>query len=192
MLLPPRCRAIFGVAVTSLTRLRASKLRAWARERHFGEGMFCRVPKALAASHDLQQGADRQAPANQIAPAKASLSEAPKVASPPSSPIQVPKAPTRYMLAERTMFSTIRTLPVARAVAGRRLFHASAPAFVKVGDKLPDVELVENSPGNKVSLAKELTGKGLIIGEPPLMVLEAALFDSENVRRSRRILALVL
>jgi hypothetical protein len=66
------------------------------------------------------------------------------------------------MLAERTMFSTIRTLPVARAVAGRRLFHASAPAFVKVGDKLP------------------------------LMVLEAALFDSENVRRSRRILALVL
>jgi 2-Cys peroxiredoxin 5 len=36
---------------------------------------------------------------------------------------------------------------------------------VNVGDKLPDVELVEGSPGNKVNLAKELTGKGVIIGE---------------------------
>jgi 2-Cys peroxiredoxin 5 len=75
------------------------------------------------------------------------------------------------MVAELTMFSPIRTLPVARAVAGRRLFHASAPAFVKVGDKLPDVDLVENSPGNKVNLAKELTGKGLVIGEHALCLL---------------------
>ncbi|KAF2031054.1 AhpC/TSA family protein [Setomelanomma holmii] len=64
------------------------------------------------------------------------------------------------------MFSATRILPVMRAVAGRRLFHASAPAFVKIGDRIPDIELVENSPGNKVSLAKELTGKGLIIGVP--------------------------
>ncbi|KAL1609609.1 hypothetical protein SLS59_001116 [Nothophoma quercina] len=57
-----------------------------------------------------------------------------------------------------------RQLPLARSIAGRRLFHASAPAFVKVGDKLPNVELMENSPGNKVNLAEELkTGKGLII-----------------------------
>jgi 2-Cys peroxiredoxin 5 len=62
------------------------------------------------------------------------------------------------------MFAAARTLPLTRAAAGRRLFHASAPAFVKVGDKLPDVELVEGSPGNKVNLAKELTGKGVIIG----------------------------
>lgn len=31
---------------------------------------------------------------------------------------------------------------------------------------MPDVELAENSPGNKLSLAKELKGKGLIIGVP--------------------------
>ena len=61
-----------------------------------------------------------------------------------------------------------RQLPLARSIAGRRLFHASAPALVEVGDKLPNVELMENSPGNKVNLAEELkTGKGLIIGKPP-------------------------
>jgi 2-Cys peroxiredoxin 5 len=58
------------------------------------------------------------------------------------------------------MFATARRLPLVRPVASRRLFHASAPAFVNVGDKLP----VEGSPGNKVNLAKELTGKGVIIG----------------------------
>ena len=59
-----------------------------------------------------------------------------------------------------------RQLPLARSIAGRRLFHASAPAFVKVGDKLPNVELMENSPGNKVNIAEELkSGKGLIIGK---------------------------
>jgi hypothetical protein len=64
-----------------------------------------------------------------------------------------------------TMFAAARTLsPVTRCAAGRRLFHASAPAWVKVGDKLPSVDLVEGSPGNKVNLASELTGKGLIIG----------------------------
>jgi 2-Cys peroxiredoxin 5 len=62
------------------------------------------------------------------------------------------------------MFATARRLPIAR-VANRRCFHASATAFVKVGDKLPDVDLVEGSPGNKVNLAKELTGKGVIIGK---------------------------
>ncbi|KAL1956187.1 hypothetical protein VTO42DRAFT_7534 [Malbranchea cinnamomea] len=46
------------------------------------------------------------------------------------------------------------------------LFHTSRPSLVKVGDPVPSVELVENSPGNKVNLAKELTGKGLIIGIP--------------------------
>ena len=47
-----------------------------------------------------------------------------------------------------------------------RTFHASAPAFVKVGDAIPNVELVEDSPGNKVSIANELKGKGVIIGVP--------------------------
>ena len=63
------------------------------------------------------------------------------------------------------MFATTRTLPLLRTVASRRTFHASAPALVKVGDKLPNVDLVEGSPGNKVNIANELTGKGVIIGE---------------------------
>lgn len=56
-------------------------------------------------------------------------------------------------------------LPALRG-SSLRSFHASAPAFVKVGDAIPDVELMENSPGNKVSIAKELKGKALIIGVP--------------------------
>lgn len=62
------------------------------------------------------------------------------------------------------LFAAARRLPLSASVARRRLFHATAPAFVKVGDKLPDVDLVEGSPGNKVNLAAELTGKGVIIG----------------------------
>ena len=38
--------------------------------------------------------------------------------------------------------------------------------MVKVGDTLPSVELAEGSPGNKVNLAKTLTGKGVIVGVP--------------------------
>ncbi len=38
---------------------------------------------------------------------------------------------------------------------------------VKVGDSVPSVELFENSPGNKINIANELSsGKGLIIGVP--------------------------
>lgn len=55
----------------------------------------------------------------------------------------------------------------SRVHAQRALFHSTRPAFVKAGDALPDIDvLVENSPGNKVNLAKELKGKGLIIGTP--------------------------
>lgn len=47
-----------------------------------------------------------------------------------------------------------------------RSFHSSPRAFVNVGDTLPDVELVEKSPGNKVNLKDEIKGKALIIGVP--------------------------
>lgn len=56
-----------------------------------------------------------------------------------------------------------------RAPVARRQFHATPRAAVSVGDRIPDLEvLVEDSPGNKVSLAKELakTSKGLVIGVP--------------------------
>lgn len=47
------------------------------------------------------------------------------------------------------------------------LFHTSRPNFLDVGNDLPDLDvLVENSPGNKVNLSKELTGRGLVIGVP--------------------------
>lgn len=38
---------------------------------------------------------------------------------------------------------------------------------VKEGDSIPNVDLFENSPGNKVNLSKELaSGKGVVIGVP--------------------------
>jgi len=68
------------------------------------------------------------------------------------------------MFASRSL-ATRRCAQIARQQAQ---FHASRPAFVKVGDALPDLEvLAEGSPGNKLNLAKELgTKKGLIIGVP--------------------------
>jgi hypothetical protein len=37
--------------------------------------------------------------------------------------------------------------------------------MVKVGDSVPNIDLVEGNPGNKVNLSQEL-GSGLIIGVP--------------------------
>lgn len=62
-----------------------------------------------------------------------------------------------------------RRIPAALprlARPAQRAFHASARAAVRVGDAVPDVELMEASPGNKISIARELKGKGLIIGVP--------------------------
>ncbi|TLS24589.1 hypothetical protein PpBr36_08277 [Pyricularia pennisetigena] len=57
---------------------------------------------------------------------------------------------------------------MAAQATARRGFHTTRPAFVKVGDPLPDAEcLVEGSPGNKVNIAKEFAlNNGLIIGVP--------------------------
>lgn len=58
--------------------------------------------------------------------------------------------------------------PAAPAVAPRRAFHASTPAFVKAGDEIPDLPvLVENSPANKINLADEFkSANGIVIGVP--------------------------
>lgn len=66
------------------------------------------------------------------------------------------------MFAARRFATTLpRTLPQ------RALFHNTAPALVQKGDSLPDLDvLVENSPGNKVNLAREIKNKGIIIGTP--------------------------
>ncbi|KAL8732919.1 MAG: hypothetical protein Q9181_003786 [Wetmoreana brouardii] len=60
----------------------------------------------------------------------------------------------------------LRVLPRSATIPARRTFTTTSPAFVGVGDRIPDIELVEGSPGNKVNLAKELKGKGVIIGVP--------------------------
>jgi 2-Cys peroxiredoxin 5 len=68
------------------------------------------------------------------------------------------RAPTALRLAAAAR-------PLHRACA--RSFHATTRAQVSVGDRLPDVDLMETSPGNKVNLARELAhGKALIIGVP--------------------------
>ncbi|KAL9000836.1 MAG: hypothetical protein Q9169_000590 [Polycauliona sp. 2 TL-2023] len=59
----------------------------------------------------------------------------------------------------------LRLLPRS-TTSTRRTFSTTAPAFVKAGDRIPDIDLVEASPGNKVNLAKELQGKGIVIGGP--------------------------
>lgn len=56
-------------------------------------------------------------------------------------------------------------IPTARPQGA--FFHRTAPAFVQKGDAIPDLEvLTENSPGNKINLAKEIKGNGVIIGVP--------------------------
>jgi hypothetical protein len=41
------------------------------------------------------------------------------------------------------------------------------PLQVKEGDSIPNIDLYEDSPGNKVNLSKELaSGKGVVIGVP--------------------------
>ncbi|CAN8104931.1 unnamed protein product [Discula destructiva] len=65
--------------------------------------------------------------------------------------------------------SSLRPLNlVARSsISASRAFHSSRPAFVKVGDSIPPLELTEGSPATKVSLADEFSSaKGLIIGVP--------------------------
>ncbi|KAI2627688.1 Redoxin-domain-containing protein [Hypoxylon sp. NC1633] len=54
------------------------------------------------------------------------------------------------------------------AAAATRHFHASPRALVAVGDAIPDLDaLHEDSPGNKVNLAREFaSANGVIVGVP--------------------------
>ncbi|KAI1081008.1 Redoxin-domain-containing protein [Whalleya microplaca] len=55
----------------------------------------------------------------------------------------------------------------ARPLA-RRQFHSTPRAFVKAGDAVPNLEVLhEDSPGNKVNLAKEFaSADGVVVGVP--------------------------
>jgi len=75
--------------------------------------------------------------------------------------------PNTSTFAARSFISA--SLPRTAVSVQRQPFHSSAPAWVRVGDGIPDLDvLTEDSPSNKVNLAKELKGKGrgLIIGVP--------------------------
>ncbi|KAL7268372.1 hypothetical protein RUND412_009006 [Rhizina undulata] len=55
-----------------------------------------------------------------------------------------------------------------RILPATRSFHISVRTLIKVNDSIPDVEVMEDSPGNKFSIAEELKGKkkALIVGVP--------------------------
>ena len=81
------------------------------------------------------------------------------------TPLHPKKKEKRRMSALR--LPARRLLANPTAAAGIRTFRTSAPTFVRVGDAIPSIPLLENSPGNHVNLAEELKGtKGLIIGVP--------------------------
>jgi hypothetical protein len=47
------------------------------------------------------------------------------------------------------------------------LILTTVPLQVKEGDAIPNIDLFEDSPGNKINLSKELaSGKGVVIGVP--------------------------
>lgn len=68
---------------------------------------------------------------------------------------------------------TLARLPLLRPAAAAaprcsRPFHSTRFAPVRVGDPIPDLDvLVEDSPGNKINLANEFAGSdGVIVGVP--------------------------
>jgi 2-Cys peroxiredoxin 5 len=75
-----------------------------------------------------------------------------------------------FRTATRRLTSVVTTpAPVTAAarLGAVRSFHRTAPAFVSVGDAIPNIDLVEESPGNKVNLADEFkTADGIIVGVP--------------------------
>lgn len=72
------------------------------------------------------------------------------------------------------MFAARRSRSILCSRVAVSKFHSTPRAFVKVGDAIPDVDLMESSPGNKVNLSKVLTGKGLIIGVPAAFSKQAS------------------
>lgn len=88
----------------------------------------------------------------------------------PDCPVLLqPSTTTVYttLIVNFIMFAARRLANIPRVRAQASLFHSTAPAFVQKGDAIPNLDvLVENSPGNKVNLAKEIKNKAVIIGTP--------------------------
>ncbi|KAH7273926.1 hypothetical protein FSOLCH5_001200 [Fusarium solani] len=64
--------------------------------------------------------------------------------------------------------ASFRRAALARPATVARSFHSTPRAMVRVGQEIPDLDvLVEDSPGNKVNLAEEFkSGNGYIVGVP--------------------------
>ncbi|KAI1170891.1 Redoxin [Nemania sp. FL0916] len=74
-------------------------------------------------------------------------------------------------MAARLLRQLPKATPLTRSLGPRgQGFHSTARAFVQAGDAIPDIELHEDSPATKVSLAKEFgasgVGRGVIVGVP--------------------------
>ena len=68
------------------------------------------------------------------------------------------------MLSTQGILRTLRTYSTHKSI---RTFHQTAAEMVKAGDSIPNIDLVEGSPSDKINLSKELaSGKGVIIGVP--------------------------
>jgi len=71
------------------------------------------------------------------------------------------------MFSAPRLITRLSRTPTTLTPNSRALFHSSIRASVNVGETLPNLQVLhENSPGNKVNLAKELTENGVIIGVP--------------------------
>lgn len=77
------------------------------------------------------------------------------------------------------MFAARRVATKALPFTASRGFTSTSRAWVNIGDGLPDVDLVENSPGNKVNLLKELKGRGVVIGVPAAFSIADFMFNLE-------------
>ncbi|KAI0845042.1 AhpC/TSA family protein [Daldinia vernicosa] len=73
-----------------------------------------------------------------------------------------------FRLALRRGPSAFSPASASASFAARRFFHATPRAFVKVGEPIPNLEVLqEGSPGNKVNLAQEFeAANGVIVGVP--------------------------
>lgn len=82
-------------------------------------------------------------------------------------------------LAARSSITAAATTTTARG------FHSTPPAFVKVGDSIPHLDLTEGSPANKVNIAEELSSAdGLIIGVPGAFSMSSPTSDSRQQQGS--------
>ncbi|KAI0122717.1 AhpC/TSA family protein [Daldinia grandis] len=72
-----------------------------------------------------------------------------------------------FRLALRRGPSAFSPFSASPSFAARR-FHATPRAFIKAGEPIPNLEVLqEGSPGNKVNLAREFeTANGVIVGVP--------------------------